>query len=98
MNNINYDFSAFINVFNRMKEHGSATPSDLGTLKNELNGFFKDSKCKDVLYTNNTDKMFFGIKTRRQEMKEKISFVKKITYFLLGLEKIVIVNGLKTII
>ena len=63
MNNINYDFSAFINVFNRMKEHGSATPSDLGTLKNELNGFFKDSKCKDVLYTNNTDKMFFGVKT-----------------------------------
>lgn len=63
MNNINYDFSAFIGVFNKMKENGSVTPAELGTLKNELNGFFKDSKCKDVLYTNNTDKMFFGIKT-----------------------------------
>lgn len=62
MDNINYDFSAFIDVFESMKNKCGATPSDLNTLKNELNGFFKDSKCKEVLYTNNTDKMFFGIK------------------------------------
>lgn len=62
MDNINYDFSAFIDVFNKIKTTCNATPTELGTLKNELNRFFKDSKCKEVLYTNNTDKMFFGIK------------------------------------
>lgn len=62
MNIINYDFSTFVNVFTKIKENGLATPTDLRTLKNELNSFFKDSSCKEVLYTNNNDKMFFGIK------------------------------------
>lgn len=31
------------------------------TLKNELNRFFKDSNCLEVIYTDNTDKMFFGM-------------------------------------
>ena len=62
MNNINYDFSTFISVFAKMKERCGATPSELNTLKTELNRFFKDSTCKEVLYSNNTDKMFFGIK------------------------------------
>lgn len=62
MDNINYDFSAFIEAFSKIKSKCSATPTELGTLKNELNRFFKDSKCKEVLYTNNTDKMFFGMK------------------------------------
>ena len=30
-------------------------------LKNELNRFFNDSKCTEVIYTDNTDKMFFGM-------------------------------------
>ena len=50
-------------VFQNMKENCTATPSGLRTLKNELNRFFKDSTCKEVLYTNNNDKMFFGMKT-----------------------------------
>ena len=62
MSIINYDFSTFINVFAKIKENGLATPTDLRALKNELNSFFKDSSCKEVLYTNNNDKMFFGIK------------------------------------
>lgn len=62
MSIINYDFSTFVNVFAKIKENGLATPTDLRTLKNELNSFFKDSSCKEVLYTNNNDKMFFGIK------------------------------------
>lgn len=62
MAKINYDFSAFIEVFNAMREKGVPTPADLRTLKTELNRFFKDSKCKEVLYTTNTDKMFFGMK------------------------------------
>lgn len=60
--NINYDFSEFLNTFADMKQRHTATPSDLKVLKDELNKFFKDSTCKEVLYTNNTDKMFFGMK------------------------------------
>lgn len=60
---IDYDFSVFLDIFKRMKDKCGATPSDLNTLKNELNRFFKDSTCKEVMYTNNTDKMFFGMKT-----------------------------------
>lgn len=62
MDKINYDFSGFIEVFSRMLENGNAKNADLLELKSELNHFFKDSKCKEVLYTNNTDKMFFGMK------------------------------------
>mgnify|MGYP004659815607 FL=1 len=60
--NINYDFSEFLNTFTDMKQRHTAIPSDLKVLKDELNKFFKDSTCKEVLYTNNTDKMFFGMK------------------------------------
>ena len=63
MRTINYDFSEFLNIFNRMKEKSGASPEDLEGLKRELNRFFEDSVCKEVLYTNNTDKMFFGMKT-----------------------------------
>lgn len=40
---IDYDFSVFLDIFKRMKDKCGATPSDLNTLKNELNRFFKDS-------------------------------------------------------
>lgn len=63
MNKFNYDFSEFYEVFQNMKENCTATPAGLRTLKDELNRFFKDSICKEVLYTNNNDKMFFGMKT-----------------------------------
>lgn len=36
--------------------------TNTGPIKDELNSFFSDSECKEVLITNNTDKMFFGIK------------------------------------
>ena len=62
MDVINYDFSAFINIFNRMRHTDTVTPDDLTELKTELNSFFKDSKCSDVLYTTNIDNMFFGVK------------------------------------
>ncbi len=62
MDRINYDFSGFLQVFSRMLENGNAKNADLVELRSELNHFFKDSKCKEVLYTNNTDKMFFGMK------------------------------------
>ena len=35
----------------------------LNELRDSLNKFFNDSKCKGVIYTNNIDKLFFGIYT-----------------------------------
>ena len=62
MERMRYNFDSFIDVFNNMKRSCAATPEDLRTIKNELNKFFTDSICKEVLYTDNMDKMFFGIK------------------------------------
>ncbi len=59
MERIKYDFSEFRKVMFALKSDQS--PTRLTQLKNELNRFFKDSTCKDVIYTNNTDKMFFGM-------------------------------------
>lgn len=36
---------------------------ELNKIKDRLNKIFPDSKCVDVIYTVNTDKMFFGIVT-----------------------------------
>ena len=54
---IDYDFSEIIFTMANMKQR-TPTPEDLAV----LNRFFDDSSCKEVLYTTNTDKMFFGIK------------------------------------
>lgn len=62
MERIHWNFDSFIDVFNNMKRNCTVTPQDLRTIKDELNKFFPDSVCKEVLYTDNTDKMFFGIK------------------------------------
>lgn len=59
MERIKYDFSEFRKIMFALKTDQS--PNRLMQLKNELNRFFKDSTCKDVIYTNNTDKMFFGM-------------------------------------
>lgn len=62
MDKVIYDFSGFIEALNSMLTTGSATSEVLAALKTELNKFFKDSTCKEVLFTTNTDKMLFGIK------------------------------------
>ena len=36
--------------------------TDLDYIKDELNKLFDKSNCKEVLYTENTDRLFFGIK------------------------------------
>lgn len=63
MKKINYNFDSFVDAFAEMKRIGGATPNTLRDIKKELNKFFNDSECKEVLYTDNTDKMFFGMKT-----------------------------------
>lgn len=58
--NKNYDFSRMKSLMFRLEEdHSSAT---LNALKKEINTFFKEAKCREVLYTDNTDKLFFGMR------------------------------------
>ena len=59
MRTIRYDFSDFNNIMYQIKDNPNH--DNLNKLKKELNRFFKDSDCKGVIYTNNTDKLFFGM-------------------------------------
>lgn len=60
--NNNYDFSGFLEVFDKMLETMKCTTSQTTALAKELNRFFRDSKCNGVVFTDNNDKMFFGMK------------------------------------
>ena len=59
MKRINYNFTGLESAMSEIKLR--QTPDVLRSIKNELNKFFKDSVCKDVIYTKNTDKLFFGM-------------------------------------
>lgn len=59
MKRINYNFSGLESAMSELKLR--QTPDVLRRIKTELNRFFKDSICKDVIYTKNTDKLFFGM-------------------------------------
>ena len=61
MRKINYDFTDLINLFDNALGRSGLNQRDLSEIRKELNKFFKDSTCKAVYYTENTDKMFFGI-------------------------------------
>lgn len=56
---IKYDFSDMLNIAQQLIDN-PRNYSAVRAFKNELNHFFKDSKCNDLIITNNTDKMFFG--------------------------------------
>lgn len=60
MKTIYYDFQDFIKILEDIAKNNGKS-SSLNKLKNELNRFFKGQKCRDILYTNNTDKVFFGM-------------------------------------
>lgn len=60
MKTIYYNFSEFIEILNDIR-NSDGKSSDLNNLKRELNRFFRGQKCKEVIYTNNTDKVFFGM-------------------------------------
>ena len=58
--NTKHDFSILEKLmFVISEDHSTST---LSKLKTEINKIFTKSKCKDILYTNNTDKLFFGMK------------------------------------
>jgi len=59
MKTIEYQFNNFDRILFNIKIN--PTPKLLNDLRLELNKFFKDSNCIEVVYTNNTDKMFFGM-------------------------------------
>lgn len=50
------DFETSITIFRKLK-----TKKNLDDIKDSLNHLFKESKCLNVIYTENIDKMFFGI-------------------------------------
>lgn len=56
----NFNFSNIEKIMQFMEVNHS--DSDLNKLKNELNKFFIKSKCIQILYTLNTDKLFFGMR------------------------------------
>lgn len=62
MERIQYSFDSLVAAIVAIKNKGTATPEELRVIKDELNKFFNDSSCKEVLYTNNIDNMFFGLK------------------------------------
>lgn len=55
--------SAILNLIYLKPEERLITPNiiNLDDIKECLNNIFKDNSCTDVLFTNNTDKPFFGI-------------------------------------
>lgn len=60
------DILAEIGEMNLSVIHLKAKPGnkeELIKIKESLNKIFPDSKCVDVIYTDNTDKLFFGITT-----------------------------------
>ena len=59
MKNIRYDFSELTNIMYSIKDNPNT--NNMNKLQKELNRFFKDSTCKGVIYTKNTDKVFFGM-------------------------------------
>ena len=56
---IKYDFSDLETIMFNFKNDQSS--SRLRAIRDELNRFFKDSICKEVIFTKNYDKMFFGM-------------------------------------
>ncbi|MBP5595847.1 MAG: hypothetical protein J6Y02_10740 [Pseudobutyrivibrio sp.] len=57
--NISYPFGRFDGIAAEILNNPSY--SNLKALKNELNNFFKDCNCKEIIYTKNTDRLFFGM-------------------------------------
>lgn len=57
---IKYDFTDMIDICNKLIESDGKNTRHIYDLKNELNSFFKDSVCINLIVNENTDKLFFG--------------------------------------
>lgn len=91
MKKITYDFSRLENAVSALKQNPRST-TNLNRLKTELNKLFKDSRCIDVIYTLNTDSVFFGMcvmpKFDSDEINEILSSdeKKRITQYYLEID------------
>lgn len=56
----NFNYTRIENILYTLGEDHSS--SALFKLKNEINRLFPRATCKEILYTNNTDKLFFGMR------------------------------------
>lgn len=58
--NANYNYDRLVNIMAKLDlNHG---PSRLNEIKNELNKLFTGAQCREVIFTDNTDKLFFGMR------------------------------------
>ena len=60
----NFDFSKIENILFMLDEDHSG--AKLNLLKSEINKFFFKAQCREVLYTVNNDKLFFGMRVYPQ--------------------------------
>ena len=62
MPRIGYDVGKIENIFARMIASDTfPSASMLSELRKEINHFFTEATCADVIYTRNTDNLFFGM-------------------------------------
>lgn len=73
MRTINYNFTGLVDACGDVIV-SSGSSSSLFELKKEINRFFKDSKCVDIIYTNN-DSLFFGMSVYPITDKELINAI-----------------------
>lgn len=57
----NYDFSRFDVAMSHLKQRQDT--ATLNEIKNELNRFFTEAECVDVIFTKNFNNVFFGMTT-----------------------------------
>ena len=60
----NFDFSKIESILFMLDEDHSG--AKLNLLKSEINKFFFKAQCREVLYTVNNDKLFFGMRVYPQ--------------------------------
>ena len=58
---INYNFSTLEKIFKNINQSGKPTSNELNILRREINNFYDDVECTQIIFTNNTDKQLFGM-------------------------------------
>lgn len=80
--NSSYCFDKMVTIMDELFIDHSA--SRLNELKQELNKFFVKSSCKEIMLTNNSDKLFFGMRVyveiSAEEVEEIIQGNKSVAY------------------
>lgn len=83
---LKYDFSSLEDIFYEALEATKMSDRHIRNIKRELNLFFRDASCEQVYYTDNGDKMLFGIKVYAKLDADNIY------EYLMGTEDIILSN------